>query len=148
MEILSSNLIDINFQNENGWSALHYACDEGNLKIVEILIKSKINLNLITNEKKTSLHLSVIRGYFDISKLLIENGANINCLDNEKNLPLHLCAMGGHVELLNYLLEKNSKNINEKNLFGKTALDLTNNIFAKLIIQKYIKLNYKVCKII
>ncbi len=141
LEILSTNLIDINFQNENGWSALHYACDEGNLKIVEILIKSKINLNLITNEKKTSLHLSVIRGYFDISKLLIENGANINCLDNEKNLPLHLCAMEGHVELLNYLLEKNSKNINEKNLFGKTALDLANNIYAKLAIQKYIKLN-------
>jgi len=141
LEILSSKLIDINFQNENGWSALHYACDEGNLKIVEILIKSKIDLNLITNEKKTSLHLSVIRGYFDISKLLIENGANIDCIDNEKNLPLHLCAMEGHVELLNYLLEKNSKNINDKNLFGKTALDLANNIYAKLTIQKYIKLN-------
>ena len=141
LELLSNNSIDINFQNENGWSSLHFACDEGNLKIVDILIKFKIDLNLITNEKKTSLHLSVMRGYFDISKLLIENGADINCLDNEKNLPIHICAMEGHNELLNYLLEKNSKNINEKNLFGKTALDLATKNNTKLIIKKFIKLN-------
>ena len=43
LELLSSKQVNINFQNENGWSALHFACDEGNLKIVDILIKSKIN---------------------------------------------------------------------------------------------------------
>ena len=52
LELLSSKQVNINFQNENGWSALHFACDEGNLKIVDILIKSRINLNLKTNEKK------------------------------------------------------------------------------------------------
>ena len=141
LELLSNNSINIDFQNENGWSSLHYACDEGNLKIVDILIKSKIDLNLITNEKKTSLHLSVMRGYFDISKKLIESGADINCLDNEKNLPIHICAMEGHNELLNYLLEKNSKNINKRNLFGRTALDLAVRNDTKLIIKKFIKLN-------
>jgi ankyrin repeat protein len=53
---------------------MHLACDEGNLKIVEILIKSKIDLNLRTRDKKTALHFSVLRGYIDISKLFIENG--------------------------------------------------------------------------
>jgi hypothetical protein len=52
LELLSTNQININYQNENGWSALHFACDEGNLKIVDILIRSKIDINLITNEKK------------------------------------------------------------------------------------------------
>ena len=103
LDLLSANQIDINFQNESGWSALHFACDEGNLKIVDVLIKSKIDLNLKTNEKKTALHLSVLRGYFDISKLLIENGANINLRDNEKNLPIHICASQGHDELLNLI---------------------------------------------
>ena len=53
-KLLQFKQININFQNENGWSALHFACDEGNLKIVEILIKSNIDLNLKTNEKKNS----------------------------------------------------------------------------------------------
>ena len=140
LELLSTNQIDINFQKENGWSALHYACDEGNLKIVDILIKSKIDINLKTNEKKTALHIAVLRGYFDISKLLIENGGSLNIRDNEKNLPIHICAAEGHDELLNYILEKNSTGIKVKNLLGKTPLDLANKESTKEIITKYLNL--------
>ena len=140
LELLSSNQININFQNENGWSALHYSCDEGNLKIVDILIKSKIDLNLKTNEKKTPLHIAVLRGYFDISKLLIENGANINTRDNEKNLPVHICASQGHDELLNFILEKNSTGVKVKNLYGKTPLDLAIKESTKEIIKKFMNL--------
>ena len=140
LELLSSKQININFQNENGWSALHFACDEGNVKIVDILIKSKIDLNLKTNEKKTSLHISAFRGYFDISKLLIENGAKINLRDNEQNLPIHICAAQGHDELLNFLLEKNSQGIKIKNLYGKTPLDLATKESTKEIINKYLNI--------
>ena len=140
LELLSTNQININFQNESGWSALHFACDEGNLKIVDIWIKSKIDLNLKTNKKKTALHLSVLRGYFDISKLLIENGANINLRDNEKNLPIHICAAQGQDELLNFILEKNSAGIKVKNLFEKTPLDLATKESTKEIINKFLSL--------
>ena len=143
LELLSSKQININFQNENGWSALHFACDEGNLKIVDILIKSKVNLNLKTIEKKTALHISVLRGYFDISKLLIENGAKINLRDNEQNLPIHICASQGHDELLNFLLEKNSSGIKIKNLYGKTPLDLANKESTKEIIKKFLDIKKK-----
>ena len=140
LELLSTNQININYQNENGWSALHYACDEGNLKIVDILIKSKIDANLKTNEKKTALHIAVHRGYFDISKLLLENGANLNTRDNEKNLPIHICSSQGHDELLNYILEKNSTGLKVKNLYGKTPLDLANKESTKEIITKFLNL--------
>ena len=139
LEILSNkDKININYQNENGWSALHFACDEGNLKVVEILIKAHIELNLTNNEKKTPLHISVSHGYFDISKLLIENNANLDCVDNEKNLAIHLCALHGHNELLSYMLEKKSSYINEQNLYGNTAFDLAKNLNTKKIIEKYI----------
>ena len=101
---------------------MHFACDEGNLKVVDILIKSKIDLNLKTKEKKTALHISVFRGYFDISKLLIENGAAINVRDNEQNLPIHLCASQGNDELLNYILEKNFSGIKKKTYMEKHPL--------------------------
>ena len=141
LECLSKKGIMINYQNENGWSALHFACDEGNLKIVEILLKAQIDVNLLTNEKKTALHFAASRGYFDISKLLIEKKANLNLCDNEKNLPVHLCAMTQHNELLNYLLEQNPQSALIKNLYGKTPLDLAVNEENKIIIQKFIPLN-------
>ena len=140
LELLNNQKININYKNENGWTALHYACDEGNLKIVEILIKAHIDINIKNNDKKTALHISAFRGYFDITKLLVENGADLNALDNEKNLAIHLCALNGHNELLAYLLEKKSTYILSKNLYGNTPLDLAKNKEAKMIIEKYIKL--------
>ena len=140
LELLNKPKININYKNENGWTALHYACDEGNLKIVEILIKAHIDINIRNNDKKTSLHLSALRGYFDITKLLIENGADLNALDNENNLAIHLCSMNGHSELLSYLLNKKFSYILNKNLYGNTCLDLAKNKETKVIIEKYIKL--------
>ena len=103
---LPNNLGDINFRDENGFSALHYSCDEGNLKIVEILLKANCDCNIRTNDKKTPLHFTASRGYFDISKLLIENGAVLNVYDNEKNTPLHYSSLNGHFELIKYFLGK------------------------------------------
>ena len=139
LEILNNPKVNINYKNENGWTALHYACDEGNLKIVEILIKAHIDINIKNNDKKTALHLSAFRGYFDITKILIDNGADLNALDNEKNLAIHLCALNGHNELLSYLLEKKYSYILNKNLYGSTILDLAKNKETKAIIEKYIK---------
>ena len=146
LECLSKKGININYQNENGWSALHFACDEGNLKIVEILLKAQIDVNLLTNEKKTAIHFAASRGYFDISKLLIEKKANLNLCDNEKNLPVHLCAMTTHNELLNYLLEQNPQSALSKNLYGKTPYDLAINDENREIIQKFIPGNNNINK--
>ena len=138
LELLSSKQVNINFQNENGWSALHFACDEGNLKIVDILIKSKINLNLKTNEKKTALHISVLRGYFDISKLLLENGAKINLRDNEQNLPIHICASQGHDELLNFCRSCciKTENVISKSIFSTSALFQLPSALTKKVLKR------------
>ena len=107
LEILNNPKININYKNKDGWTALHFACDEGNLKIVDILIKAYIDINMKNNYKKSPLHISAFRGYFDKTKLLIENGADLNALDSEKNLAIHLCALNGHNELLFYIMGKN-----------------------------------------
>ena len=63
------------YQDENGNTALHYACEEGNLKIVEILLGFKCNPNIKNSANNIPLHLSAKNGYFDISKKLLEFGA-------------------------------------------------------------------------
>lgn len=141
LEIISSDNIDVNYQNENGWTALHYACDEGNLKIVEILIKAHSNVNIKNNDKKTPLHISVTRGYFDITKLLLENGGDLNAVDNEKNNLIHLCSMYGYNELLTFLLNKNSGLIYNKNIFGNIPIHLAKKKETKNIIEKYMRNN-------
>ena len=137
---LPKELININFQDKNGNSALHYSCDEGNLKIVEILLKANCETNIKNNEKKTPLHLSSKRGYFDISKKLIENGALLNVFDSENNSPLHYVCMENHVELLKFFLTKFPK-ADTKNIHGKRPIDLTKNKDIKETLDEYMKKN-------
>ena len=137
---LPQKLSNIDYKDENGNSALHYSCDQGNLKIVEILINANANLNIRSNSQMTPLHLSTKRGFFDITKLLIEHGANIDVIDNEKNTPLHYICMNNHIELLKYFLGKNPK-IDLENIYKKKPIDLTNNKEMKQLIIDY-KKNY------
>ena len=135
---LPQNLSNINFRDENGYSALHYSCDQGNLKIAEILVNANSNLNIRTNSYMTPLHLSTKRGFFDITKLLIEHGANINVIDNEKNTPLHYICMNNHIDLLKYILGKNPE-IDIENIYKKKPIDLTDNKEMKQLIIDYKK---------
>ena len=131
-------LININYQDEKGNTALHYACDEGNLKIVEILLNANCNTNIKNNLNKTPLHLSTQKGYFDITKKLIEFGAILNIEDSEKNTPLHFICKNNYIKLLKYILLKSPK-INCKNINGKTPSDLTTNLEIKKLLDDYIK---------
>ena len=83
---LPNNLGDINFRDENGFSALHYSCDEGNFKIVVILLKANCETNIKNKEKKTPLHLAAQHGYFDISKKAFISFINsISCSQSYKS---------------------------------------------------------------
>ena len=139
---MQKNQINLNYKDENGNTALHYACDEGNLKIVEILLDANCETNNKNIEKQTPLHLSAKRGYFDISKRLIESGANLNAEDSEKNSPLHYVCRDNYIELLKYFLTKNPK-LDVKNIYGKTPKDLANNIEIKNLLDEYITKNEK-----
>ena len=140
-QILSiQKTININYKDENGYTALHYACDEGNLKIVEVILDANCNTNIKNIHKQTPLHLSTNRGYFDISKKLIESGAELNVEDSEKNSPLHYICKNNYIELLKYFLTKNPK-VDEKNIYGKTPKDLATNLEIKSLLDEYIKHN-------
>ena len=135
---LPKKLVNLNYQDEKGNTALHYACDEGNLKIVEILLNANCDTNIINNEKETPLHLASKRGYFDISKKLIENGALLNTYNLENNSPIHYVCMNNHVELLIYFLTKNPK-VDIENIYGKKPIDLVNDKEIKEVLENYLK---------
>lgn len=120
--LTSSN--DLNFYDEEGWTILHHAVEEGNLKIVKLLLRFNCNINHRSNKKQTPLHRAVINGYFDISRLLIDHGSSVFYSDDENNNAFHFCAIEGHYELLKYILENHQFNL-VKNLFGNTAIDLS-----------------------
>lgn len=137
---LPKELINLNYQDEKGYGAIHYASEEGNQKIVEFLIKEKCDINLRTKEYKTALHLTAIKGNYDICKLLIENNAEINAYDSDKNSPLHYACLYNYLNITKYILEK-KPDIEARNNEGKKPNDLAKNKEIISLFNNYFKKN-------
>ncbi|KAG4086376.1 acyl CoA binding protein-domain-containing protein [Neocallimastix lanati (nom. inval.)] len=78
----------INKKDENGLSLLHWACDRGQMNMIQFLIDQGININEKDNEGETPLSYSLLCENYDISKYLISNGADITLTNNEGENPL------------------------------------------------------------
>lgn len=63
----------MNSRSLDGWTALHFAVNEGHARIVEILIEAKANPSLYTSMKRTALHIAALRNHFNIVKILLNN---------------------------------------------------------------------------
>jgi ankyrin repeat protein len=84
--------LDVNAQDENGFTALHSACKQyRNLKVAKFLITDmKANLQSLDEEGRTPLHVACQSKFpkVQISKLLVNQGANVLAKDNTGKTPL------------------------------------------------------------
>ena len=117
-EVLKEMLLlgsDPNIKDSNGWTALHYACQIGDIESVKILIDSKANVNAFSNNRRTPLHLAAKMNRLDIVNFLTDNILSKNPGVNKKYLdakdengctPSHLAAKEGNTKCLECLLTK------------------------------------------
>ena len=68
----------LNVQDENGWSALHYACSSGHYNSVQLLVSIGSKLDIKTKDQLTPFLLSVQCGHERIIELLLQSGADPN----------------------------------------------------------------------
>lgn len=85
IRLLIQHGAQINSQNNNGFTALHFAA---NATIAEYLINQGATVNAPSIDKITPLHMAASRSLLDVALYLIENGAEINALDSWGNSPL------------------------------------------------------------
>ena len=133
MRTWSSSLLarkaDPDAANEEGWTPLHHAAEEGNLAIVKMLLEKGADVDARTSRfGETPLMLAC--GLFGggrndagkCARLLLEKGANANAATNDGVTPLMYAAHRGRVETVKLLLAKGA-GAGSKDFKGKTALD-------------------------
>ncbi|CAG9770586.1 unnamed protein product [Ceutorhynchus assimilis] len=81
---------DINTANVDGLTALHQACIDDNLDMVEFLVDQGADVNRGDNEGWTPLHATASCGFMYIAKYLIEKGANVAAVNNDSELAIDI----------------------------------------------------------
>ena len=116
---------DVNARNRWGGTAIQWAADSKNLRMVERLIRKKADVNAADEAKLTPLMVAAnYEGpeYLEMVKLLIRAGARVNDSDELGMTPLMKASMNHYkTDTVRFLLA-NGAQIEAKDNQGQTAL--------------------------
>ncbi|TTE66786.1 Caskin-2 [Bagarius yarrelli] len=119
MELLgSAKRINVNFQDTDGLSALHYAALngmrplhyaawQGKCEPMKMLLKAGSSVNSQSDEGQIPLHLSSQHGHYNGSEMLLQHQSNPCIRDHAGKTPLDLACEFGRVSVVQLLLNSN-----------------------------------------
>lgn len=87
-------------------TALHRACENGNLQLVQLLVENKADLNLKGGMVASSpLHFAARSGKADVVEFLLARGMDVDTQDVRLGTALHVAASLNHVETADCLIK-------------------------------------------
>ncbi|XP_070708029.1 caskin-2-like [Pempheris klunzingeri] len=119
----STKRLNINYQDSDGFSALHHAALTGTTELLSLLLEAQATVDIKDINGMRPLHYAAWQGKADSVLLLLRAGASVNSPSNDGQIPLHLSAQYGHYEVSEMLLQHQS-NPCLMNKAKKTPLDL------------------------
>ncbi|XP_043958515.1 caskin-2-like isoform X4 [Gambusia affinis] len=123
-KLLGSNKrLNINYQDSDGFSALHHAALSGTTELLSLLLDSQATVDIKDINGMRPLHYAAWQGKSDSVLLLLRGAASVNAPSHDGQIPLHLSAQYGHYEVSEMLLQHQS-NPCLMNKAKKTPLDL------------------------
>ncbi|WP_375319328.1 ankyrin repeat domain-containing protein [Candidatus Tisiphia endosymbiont of Oplodontha viridula] len=118
---------NVNNQDENGNTALHYAVKYNRLSIAKILLEWGADTNIANNNGMAPLTISTIQNDSDCMKLLLENNAKIT------NADLYYAMRGNNIYNLHTLLTNQQVHLSPNMSSNLKKLDSNVNFFRQVI---------------
>ena len=122
--ILSYNIPDINFQDDNGCTSLYVASQAGHSEVVKVLIHAGADIHLSCRDGSTPLASAACENRNEVCQILLNAGANINCTRNDGKTPLYIASWQGHIPILKTLI-LNGANVNQPSSEGITPIAIS-----------------------
>uniref|UniRef100_A0A674ESB8 Euchromatic histone-lysine N-methyltransferase 1b n=1 Tax=Salmo trutta TaxID=8032 RepID=A0A674ESB8_SALTR len=120
--LLSTGLIDINCQDDGGWTAMIWATEYKHLNQVKLLLNKGADINIRDKEENICLHWAAFSGSVEIAELLLEAKCDLHAVNIHGDSPLHIAARENRLECVILLLSR-GVDVNLKNREGETPPD-------------------------
>nr|WP_253309278.1 ankyrin repeat domain-containing protein [Rickettsia endosymbiont of Ceutorhynchus assimilis] len=119
----SLDAANIDAQDKDGKTPLHFAAQEGNLDMVQFFLNRGANIKAKDMYGWTPLHFASAYGKFDVVKFFLDSNINIRAKDRYGDTPLHLAAQNNDKsEIVESFLDSDANNINDRTNNGWTPL--------------------------
>ncbi len=96
---------DINAQDKDGVTHLHWAIGDNNKESVELLVKCGAKVDVQDKDGLTPLHYAAAYGCVEIAEYLVEGGANVNAQDKVEHTPLYYALANDNKKLAKLLIK-------------------------------------------
>ena len=122
-EICADSAADVEYTNEDGFTALIWACLNGHIDVVRYLVDEKNAAVNMPPNRHTPLRGAGNYGHLEVVQFLLDRGADPNVPSMGGRTPIMGAAMNGYMDVLEAMLEHGADK-SAKNDGGETALDL------------------------
>lgn len=93
----------VNEADEDGRTALHFACGYGELPCAKVLLEHKASVNSVDNNKNTPLHYAAGYGEKACVQLLLDSGASLTDKNDDGKTPLEVAQLNDQSEIAKLL---------------------------------------------
>jgi hypothetical protein len=108
--------------DNDGWTALHSAAENGHEAVVKILLDHGAEAKAANNDGWTVLHFAAYNGHETVVKVLLDHGADADAQCRMGRTPLHAAISRGRLEIVQ-LLSSLSANPFILDGYGRTCID-------------------------
>ncbi|XP_063422205.1 histone-lysine N-methyltransferase EHMT2-like isoform X2 [Mytilus trossulus] len=96
--LLDTGEIDINIQDDGGWTPIIWASEHKLVSTVKFLLNQGAQSTLKDKEENTSLHWAAYSGSVDICEMFLNGGCMLDAPNEHGDRPLHIAARQNHYE--------------------------------------------------
>ncbi|MGB2579675.1 hypothetical protein AAIR98_001594 [Elusimicrobium simillimum] len=130
--------VDPNEKNEEGFTPLYKAAENGSLNIVQVLIEGEAKVDEANSYGITPLMAAAANGHSNIVAYLLNNGADVHKIDVLAKSALHHAAAGGDVKTTDELLRYGAR-LEMPDRYGETPLIIALKTKNDLVAADFIK---------
>ena len=122
LALLKENEHCVKSRNVFGQTALHYAIDSGQIKVIDTLVGYEADPNEVDSKGQNILHRCAQHGSFHKVETCLNIGINIDICDRNGDTALAIAAQTGNLEIVKLLVHSGS-DISIRNNNGLNATD-------------------------
>lgn len=122
--LLARRSTNVNAKDEDQYTALHWAAQNGDEAITRLLLDRGVAINETDGRGRTPAHIACQHGQENVIRVLLSRGADVQIRGQDDWTALHLAAWQGHLGIVKLLVKQAGAHVDGQTTDGRTPLHL------------------------